>query len=353
MRDQTLSDLICNFKLNLSGLNVYTEAASGPYLAGPVLCALAGAERVTAQVADSSYGTASEIIQNTYTLAKTWNVLEKIKCVKSRSFEDLREADIITNSGHVRPIDADLISLLKPTAVVPLMWETWELRRGEFDLDACKKNQILTLGTNESSTFCDMGFFIGLAGLKMLLESGFDGRKILLIGSNNSPADSLYNYFRKINLDVVWINDHTLFEKDGSKNTELQNLLPSISHIIVAEHTFNHEIIGDNRILFPENLATINPNLKILVMCGNVNVDSCGFRSISVWPDVIRPFGYISYQLYNLGAFPVLYLYAAGLKVGEQMARERIMGLPCDVAARNVLRYGLACDYLGKDAWVT
>jgi hypothetical protein len=29
------------------------------------------------------------------------------------------------------------------------------------------------------------------------------------------------------------------------------------------------------------------------------------------------------------------------------------MGLPCDVAARNVLRYGLACDYLGKDAWVT
>lgn len=352
MRDQIIKQLLLKFEINLSGLTVYTEAASGPYMAGPILCALAGADHVTAQVADSPYGKASDIIQDTYNLAEMWGVLDRIKCVSSRSMLDLRQADIVTNSGHVRPIDVDLISALKPTAVVPLMWETWELRREEFDLNACKRHQILTLGTNESSSICDMGFFIGLTGLKMLLDNGFDGRKVLLIGSDNSPADSLYSYFKKINIDVVWINDHNLFEKDVSEDTELLKLFSLVSHIIVAEHTYNHEILGESRILCPQNLGTINPNIKILVMCGNVNTKSSKFDTISVYPDKILPFGHISYQLYNLGAFPVLYLYAAGLKVGEQMARERLRGLPCDEAAQNVLGYGFACDYLGQDAWV-
>ena len=47
------------------------------------------------------------------------------------------EADVVTNSGHVRPIDAETVAWMKPTAVVPLMYEAWELaarRRGPSGL---------------------------------------------------------------------------------------------------------------------------------------------------------------------------------------------------------------------------
>jgi hypothetical protein len=42
---------------------------------------------------------------------------------------------VVTNSGHVRPIDEAMVALMKPTAVVPLMFEAWEAEAGRSDLD--------------------------------------------------------------------------------------------------------------------------------------------------------------------------------------------------------------------------
>ena len=59
------------------------------------------------------------------------------------------QADIITNSGHVRPIDAEMIGWMKPTAVIPLMYEAWEFRDADLDLAACQRRGIVVAGTNE------------------------------------------------------------------------------------------------------------------------------------------------------------------------------------------------------------
>lgn len=47
------------------------------------------------------------------------------------------KSDLITNTGFVRPIDREMISLMKRTAVIPLIWKTRELREADLDLQAC------------------------------------------------------------------------------------------------------------------------------------------------------------------------------------------------------------------------
>jgi hypothetical protein len=110
--------LIDEFKLDLSGFAVFTEAASGAYLWTPLIAARAGARRVYAITRDSSYGAAADVERDTGQLAVRLGVADKIKVVRTRSREDISDCDIFTNSGFVRPINAALIEWMKPTAVV-------------------------------------------------------------------------------------------------------------------------------------------------------------------------------------------------------------------------------------------
>ena len=232
-----LPELIAHFGLSLDGLSLYTEAASGHYAYGPILAALAGAKHVTAQVSDSRFGLAKDIIAHTRQLAEAYNVAEKIECIDRRSHVRLAQADIVTNSGHVRPIDRDLIDSLQPTAVIPLMWETWEFRESDFDLNRCKERGILVLGTNEQAAPCDMRRFIGLSGIKLLLDLGYDGGAILVLGNAPLPGATLVDMFRRLDFDVTWVSDDSAADMrycdlPGFFNTYGRRY----THLIVAEH---------------------------------------------------------------------------------------------------------------------
>src|SRR5215471_14959392 len=111
-------------RLDLSGLIVLTEAASGPYVVTPVIAAMAGAD-VFALAAANPYATAKEIRQATIGLAKLSGVMDRIELIPSKESRYVGAADIVTNSGRVRPIDTEMVSQMKQSAVVPLMYESW------------------------------------------------------------------------------------------------------------------------------------------------------------------------------------------------------------------------------------
>ena len=351
---ELLAELIEDFQLNLAGLNIYTEAASGHYIFGPILAALAGASHVTAQVGDSAYGKAKDIIEETERLAFDFGVSDSVLFVSSRSHQQLARSDIVTNSGHVRPFDADLLNLLKRTAVVPLMWETWELRKDEFDLKLCKDLGILVLGTNEQMPPCNMNKFIILSGIKLLFELGYEGGDVLLLGNAPIPGMRIANALRGIGAQVTWVSDDPLadysyrelsghFADSGSK----------YSHLFVAEHKNPALLLGADGLLDFDSIIAVNRSLKIAVMCGNV--DSKGLRKsgLDFAPEVIAPFGFMGYQPAALGPRPVMTLYAAGLKVGERMARARLAGQPPAGAAAKALVESPAMDFMGSDKWIT
>ena len=345
--------LINQFGVDLSGLTVYTEAASGAYLLTPIISALAGADKVFAQTRDSRYATAQQVRAETMALAEQYGVADRIDVRSGRCNECLAQSDIVTNSGFVRPLDSDLILALKPTAVIPLMWETWEFRQSDLDLDLCKDKGILVLGTKEQEPPCDLRFFTGLFALKLLFELGYDGGKVLLLGNSPLPAGAIADHMRRLGVNVTWVSA----EPEGDMPyDQLSAHFMSHGHeydiTLLAEHKHHHPLVGVGGLLAFHEILDVNPDLKIGIISGNIDAPGLRASGLRYFPEHISPTGFLSYQPYHMGPRPVLTLYTAGLKVGEAMARARLRGLGPKEAARDALAKSPAMDFTGEMAWL-
>ena len=125
------------FELSLRDKVVLTEAATGNYVVTPVIAAVTGAKKVYAFTKDSCYGSVEGVKKQTYSLAKILGVVRKIFIITSFESVDFKSVDIVMNTGFLRPITRELISKLPSKSVIPLMYEPWEFREGESDLEAC------------------------------------------------------------------------------------------------------------------------------------------------------------------------------------------------------------------------
>src|SRR5581483_4984881 len=152
------------------GLCVLTEAATGNYVVTPLIAALAGA-RVIAVARDSRFGSAREARRQTNALARAAGVADRVRYVATKTRAALAAADIVTNSGHVRPLDRAAISQLKPTAVILLMYEPWEFRSTDLDLCACVARGIPVVGTNESNPSVNIDAYLGMMVIKQLFNA--------------------------------------------------------------------------------------------------------------------------------------------------------------------------------------
>ena len=351
--DKILTQCIKEFDLDLQGLAVFTEAATGPYLYTPILAALAGAQKVYAVMAGSKHGTKEQGKKQTLEAASQWGVADKIEVVFEKTKEYVGNSDIITNSGFVRPINREMISWMKPTAVIPLMWETWEFREDDLDLRACRERGILVLGTNESMPPLSMFPYAGYLAMKLIFELGLEGykTKTLLLGGGGL-GKNIYEHFHRLGMRTVWFSEaekestpyELLFDHFSSYGAEYDA-------VIVAEHENDVRLLGDGGLLSFETIKQINPGLCIGVIAGNLDVEGLRHSGLHFYPKEIRPFGYMSYQSFHLGPRPVLELYAAGLKVGEAMARARRSGLTPEEAVAYALEHSPAMEFEGAKQW--
>lgn len=334
--------------LELTGLTVFTEAASGPYLHTPILAALAGAEKVYAQTADSSYAPKEDVLEATEQVAGALGVADRVEVLFDKPAAALAKSDIVTNSGFVRPIDRTTVEQLKPTAVVPLMWETWEFRPEDMDLDACREHGILVLGTDESRPPLALYPYGGYAALKLLFELGLEGYKtrILLLGGGQAFGRSVWELFTNFGMDVAWFAES---EPEARPYAELAEFVAAnaaeLDAILISEHKVSSPLIGADGLVSATELARLNPALAVGVISGNVDAGELEASGLPYLPTRIRPFGYMSYQPGDLGPRPVLELYAAGLKVGEAMARARREGMSIDAATAYALEHSPAVTF--------
>ena len=92
--------------------------------------------------------------------------------------------DLVTNTGFVRPIDNNLINSLSSNAVISLMWEPWEIRKNEIDLEKIKEKGIKIFGTNESDYRLKTMNYLGYLVLYFLLDQKITpSNKILILGN--------------------------------------------------------------------------------------------------------------------------------------------------------------------------
>jgi hypothetical protein len=195
-------------ELDLSGRTVLTEAASGPYVVTPVIASLAGAKNVIGLTRDSAYATATEVKLQTTALACLCGCTKPIKIYTDRSPALLADADIVTNLGFVRPLDAQAVSQMRTGAVIALMCESWEFRPGDVDLDACRRKGIAVVGTNEDFPGLEVFAYSGVLTMRMLFEAGVEVYKSgIVIVSSDKFGRVIRDRLSQSGANVVLVNN--------------------------------------------------------------------------------------------------------------------------------------------------
>jgi len=344
------SKVVKKFGLDLSGLTVFTEAATGNYLYTPIIAALAGARKVFAVSNDSRYGSKEQVKKITMNEAESLGVDAQISVIFSKEEDALKESDIVTNSGFVRPITREMISFMKPSAVIPLMWETWEFRENDLDLGECRKKGILVLGTNERCPQLNIFQSLGFIACKLLFEHGFDVYKDkLLVIASGYLGEIMCNFFIKNGIEfsrVVF--DNTVPANQRSfifDRNDLESMIDSYDAVIMAENYYSVDLISRDGYIPTELLKRKNPYIQLLHICGSINKEDIVKDGLNLFPKEIAKFSYMSISADYLSYKSTLELNTAGLKVGEIMARCRAAGMSVEETIKYAVGSGLAMDF--------
>lgn len=349
---QFVNKIIETLNISLENLTILTECASGPFAYTPVVALLAGAN-VISLGRDTRYGTFEENKKNLEEIIFLINpaLLKKIQIVNSKDQIDFGKIDILTNSGLIRPITKEIIEKLKSTCVLPLMWETWEFRESDLDIEACQKHNIPVIGTNEYFPATDMTLTIGLFGVKILFDMKIPvgNCRVVLLGGK-IPANQIAELYESMGIDFIWFSPTgTEREKNCFPFSELQKIkqLKHIDAFVCAEHTDPYLIAGSNGGITFKEIFESHPLAWWGHIVGNVNAEELKNCGLSYFPEIIMPFGHQTYGTENLGFAPVIQLNACGLKVGEIAVKERLNGSSIEETINKTTEYGIGQDFEG------
>jgi hypothetical protein len=301
-----MSAAIDRCSLDLSGLTVLTEAASGAYVVTPVLAAMAGAD-VHALCLGNAYASSAELRELTSELARLAKVSDRIQLAYRKDLAIVGAADIITNSGQVRPIDADMVAHMKPSSVVPLMYESWEYRDSDVDLQACRDRNITVAGTNERHPSVDVFSFLGQMAIMQLHDAGIAvrGSHLLLLCDND------FGPF------VAWDLENAGADVRQARQLTADALSPDCDAVILAMHPRPEPAFTAVDALLLSQRA---PGAILVQYWGDADRASLATAGVPVWPaETPRP-GHMGILPSALGPEPIVRLQSGGLKVGQVLA---------------------------------
>jgi hypothetical protein len=300
--------------LDLSGATVLTEAASGAYAVTPVLAAMAGARHVYALTRATRYGSAEEVTAETLALAGLAGVESRVTVTTQRRPETVALADIVTNSGHVRPMAGEFVTWMKPTVVVPLMYEAWEYRPGDLDLAALAERGIPVGGTNERHPAVDVFSFLGIMAVKLLLDAG-----VAVYGSDVVVlCDNPFGPFIERGLAGAGATVELCARLEqarggGRRDAVLVALRPGLAPVLAADEA--------------DTIARRWPGAVVAQYWGDVDRTALAAAGVSSWPPEAPAAGHMGVLPSGVGPEPIVRLQSGGLKVGEVLWRARRAGL--------------------------
>ena len=303
-----VTEAVKRCRLDLRGMVVLTEAASGPYVVTPVLAAAAGAERIYAVTRSTRHGTVEEVTRQTTQLASAMGVSKRIHVLTAKTADTIAQADIVTNSGHLRPLDAGTIRAMRPSSVIPLMYESWELRPGEVDLAACRKRGVLVAGTNERHPHIDVLSYLGVMATKLLADSGVAvyGSRLLVV------CDNPFAPFLRSGLEAAGAGVEVVTELEANIRGDAPDA------ILIAVKPRAIPVVGNAE---AARIAATWPGTILAQLWGEVDRDAAAMNGLACWPSAAPAPGHMGILPSALGPEPIVRLQAGGLKVGEVLLR--------------------------------
>ncbi|MBK7141057.1 MAG: hypothetical protein IPH75_03115 [bacterium] len=299
-----IKEVVHNLRLDLTGFEVLTEAATGHFAVTAAIAALAGA-RVQAIATDSPYGSADDAALATLAMAKAVGVESRIRIV-SREQADLSQTDILTNLGFVRPIDAQIVSRLKPGSVIPVMYDARELRPGEIDLDCCREREIHVVGTNEEHPMADILSYCEPLAVRLMMEQNLEIRgSHIVVAGENFFTPPILRALEQLGAEVTLLTNWNQLDR---------TLLESLDLLLYIDY-WNQ--LGDTGGKLNADQLSVASGATVLQFIGGLDLTpfrDAGWRLAPSTP--VAPHRMWRTLAY-LGPRPVIELHAAGLKAAE------------------------------------
>ena len=314
--------------LNLEGKTVLTEAASGAYVVTPLLAAIAGA-KVYAFTRTTRYGTVEEIFANTQKLIEecTSRKLD-ITLIDKLTPEIIAQADIITNSGHLRPLDEEKLQYAKDEVVIPLMYEAWEWRDADMDIKYIRKRGFKIGATNERHPEVDVFNYLGDMAVKQIFDAGtcpYKNKLVLICNNDFGP------YIAKVVAKVC--DGLAVIDKDENKDKyNFENIdwiggFPEIKipasykdaeAIMFTAYPFDQDWIGNATPISATQIKAEFTDPFILRYAGDVDTKALDGEGIRYFPANVHS-GHMGILPSAVGYDPIIRLQAGGLKAGEAL----------------------------------
>ena len=294
-------------RLDLTGLNVITEAATGAYSCTAVIAALAGAARVhTIARSTRKHGSAAQATAATLSLARLGGVGDVITPLQELDRHVLARCDILTNSWHIRPISREIIAYLPSSAVIALMFEAWEFRASDVDLDACRTKGVRVAAVNERHPHVAVFPFLGPLCVRQLSDAGMPVRnkRIALI------CDNPFASFMKVGLE----EQGAVVAVFGDSASLTSN---SWDAIVLALRPDTPPTGGE----FFAALAEMAPHVLVTQFWGDVDRSAASHFGVRMWPPQEPSKGHMGILLSVLGPEPIVRLQAGGLRAAELVLR--------------------------------
>lgn len=314
--------------LNLQGRVVLTEAASGPYVVTPILAALAGA-KVYAFTRSTRYGTVDEIFNWTRDCIgkEAFDRLD-ISLITTLTPEVIAAADIITNSGHLRPLNREKLQYAKDSVVIPLMYEAWEWRDADMDIAYIRERGFKLGATNERHPDVDVFNYLGDMAVKQIFDAGtcpYRNTFVLLCNNDFGPfmaktlaavADKLgvidlpEHRDRYKGLPITWLSDFPAIEIPAE--------FRDAEAIVFTAYPFDQNWIGKDTTIDIGAISRGFSDPFLLRYAGDVDPESLEKAGIRFFPKTVSS-GHMGILPSAVGNDPIIRLQSGGLKAGEAL----------------------------------
>jgi len=299
---QSLERRIERLKLDLSGLSVVTEAATGAYACTAVVAALAGA-RVLACARDTArHGSAGDAVSATRELARMAGVEGRISFSLGVPPHALRDCDILTNSGRIRPITRGMVDALPARSVIALMFEAWEFRGTDIDLAACRDRGIRIAAVNERHPDVAVFPFLGRLCVRLLEDAGMAaaGKRIAVL------CDNPFAPFLLEGLSVAGA-EVALFDSPSQLTHEAWDAV--VLALLPREAPLGRCDL--------ETIFEKAPGALLAQFWGDIDREAASLLGLRVCPAAEPGRGHMGILLNRLGHEPIVRLQTGGLKAGE------------------------------------
>ncbi|HVU83399.1 MAG TPA: hypothetical protein VHC50_01070 [Puia sp.] len=315
-------------ELDLKGKTVLTEAATGAYIVTPVLAAIAGA-RVFAFSKTTRYGNVEEVFSRTRELAATFKSFPlDIHYTEKLDPEIISQADIITNSGHLRPLTESMLQYAKPELVIPLMYEAWEWRESDMDIRYIRKRGFKIGATNERHPDVDVFNYLGDMALKQIFDAGicpYRNRFILLC--NNDFGPFIAKVLARVcdGLAVIDLDEHRdrydhgqIDWVGGFPEVKVPDRYKDAEAVIFTAYPFDQNWIGEKTPIRIEQIRSSLTDPYILRYAGDLDETAVQKEGLRFFPQHVHS-GHMGILPSAIGYDPIIRLQSGGLKAGEAL----------------------------------